>query len=216
LNNVFFFLAHKEATLLPGEQYKCKQPQRGSKEKKEEKTPPETTHLSLPNVLDNSCTWMLGNDWKMTVRNEDKSTGCSHSLSRLEETSWNLLQSSMDFIDHFSIGRNLRYSWDNRRHGARILARLDRFYLSGGEGNKPMIDEYRIRGDSGLSDHLPVSLYLTLKNCAQKSACYKMNASLLGRPEVKTEITRLWNNYHAETHFLVKFRRVICYYRRFC
>jgi hypothetical protein len=43
-----------------------------------------------------------------------------------------------------------------------------------------------------------------------------MNSSLLLLPEVQTEITRLWTSFPEGTHFLVKFRRVIRYYRRFC
>jgi hypothetical protein len=110
----------------------------------------------------------------------------------------------------------LCYSWDNHRNGARILARLERFYVSGEEGNKLLLDDYRIRGDSDLSEHLLVCLSLTLKKCDQQGACYKMNSSLLKVPEVKTKIVRLWNSYPDGIHFLVKYRRVIRFYRRFC
>jgi exonuclease III len=171
---------------------------------------------NLPNCLDNSCTWLLGGDWNMTEKAGDKTSGCSRGLSQAESTSWSLLKASMDFEDWFNTNRNIRYSWDNKRLGARVMARLDRFYLSKGELNKPLIADYKIRGDCGLSDHLPVSLSLSLQKKRQTGSCYKMNSSLLLLPEVQTEITRLWTSFPKGTHFLVKFRRVIRYYRRFC
>jgi endonuclease/exonuclease/phosphatase family metal-dependent hydrolase len=171
---------------------------------------------NLSNTLDSSYTWILGGDWNMSEKLDDKSTGCSRSLSQIEAASWTMLKMSLDLEDFFTAGRHLKYSWDNCRVGARVLARLDRFYVSGGNLNKSLVNSYRIRGDSCLSDHLPVSLSLNLQKRQSKVTCFKMNSSLLSVPEVKSEITRLWNDHPPDTHFLVKFRHVIRYYRRYC
>jgi hypothetical protein len=79
-----------------------------------------------------------------------------------------------------------------------------------------MIDEYRIRGDSGISDHLPVSFRICLKKERRQSCCYKMNSTWLADPAMKAEISKLWKAFPEGTHFLVKFRRAIRYYRAYC
>jgi hypothetical protein len=91
-----------------------------------------------------------------------------------------------------------------RRIGARILARLDRFYISEKGLSRDMIDEYRIRGDSGISDHLPVSFRICLKKERRQSCCYKMNSTWLADPAMKAEISKLWKAFPEGTHFLVK------------
>jgi exonuclease III len=109
----------------------------------------------------------------------------------LEATSWDLFKHTFGVADFFNAGWNLRFSWDNRRNGARILARLDRFYISEKGLNNDMVEEYRIRGDSGFSDHLPVSLRINLKKERRQSCCYKMNSSWLADPIVKAETSRM-------------------------
>jgi hypothetical protein len=55
---------------------------------------------------------------------------------------------------------SLRYSWNNlRQDGHRIIARLDRCYVfqSTGIAARKII-AYRIKGDTGRSDHQPVNL----------------------------------------------------------
>jgi hypothetical protein len=53
-------------------------------------------------------------------------------------------------------------------------------------------------------------------NGIARTSCYKLNSAWLMRPEVKTEITKLWKAFPDGTHFLVKFRRVIKFYRTYC
>ena len=170
---------------------------------------------NLSSVRDTSHAWILGGDWNMTEQQCDKSSSCSRILSQLETSSWNFLKSSLGLVDHFSAGRNLRYSWDNLRNEVRVLARLDRFYTSEKDINKNMILEYRIKGNNGLSNHMPICLRLNLKQEQARTSCYKLNLAWLTCFEVKTQITRLWKAFPDGTHFLVKFRRVIRFYRTY-
>jgi hypothetical protein len=115
-----------------------------------------------------------------------------------------MLKHFLGLQDYFEAGYGLRFSWDNCRDDERILARLDRFYTSDKGIRRNMLQEYRVRGDAGISDHLLVSFRLSLKEEQDQKSCYKMNSTWLSTPEVKSEITRIWPSHPEGTHFLVK------------
>ena len=67
--------------------------------------------------------------------------------------------------------KGLKYSWDNlREDGKRILARVDKVYVFQDHSPQPsrIIDKYRIRGDIGLLDHMPISISLKLGQWQKK------------------------------------------------
>jgi hypothetical protein len=61
-----------------------------------------------------------------------------------------MLKHFLGLQDYFEAGYGLRFSWDNCRDDARILARLDRFYTSDKGIRRNMLQEYRVRGDAGI------------------------------------------------------------------
>jgi exonuclease III len=142
---------------------------------------------AMTNTFEHGQTYIMGGDWNMTEQDGDKSSGCSRKLSHAECNSWSLLKSSLDVQDHFCAGQNLRYSWDNGRIGARILARLDRFYISNRSCTEGIIEEYRIRGDCRYSDHLLVGFCMNLGAAKKQPSCYKMNSVFFKEPDVKAE-----------------------------
>lgn len=130
--------------------------------------------------------------------------------------SWSISKYSLGLSYYFEARRGLCFMWDNHWNDTRILARMDRFYTSNKSINQDMLEEYCIRGNIELLDHLPMSFQLSLKIKKNQNCCYKMNLIWLSIHEVKGEITRLWNSHLEGTHFLVRYKKAIWFYNSFC
>lgn len=74
--------------------------------------------------LPKDCNWILGGDFNMIERPEDKSHDGGCTISDLEKINWNSLLDALQLHDSFKGG--LKFSWDNQQQGIeRQLARLD-------------------------------------------------------------------------------------------
>ena len=124
--------------------------------------------------LPKDCEWIIGGDFNMTERAEDKSHDCGRAISGLEKITWNELLNTFQVKDPFVYQGGPRFSWCNGQKGkARRLARLNRFYVpsSGRVGMK--ISSYFIHGYSVGSDHSPVQLEVTFGQEAERKSTYK-------------------------------------------
>ena len=98
---------------------------------------------------------------------------------------------------------SLKFSWNNyRQDGLRILARLDRFYIFQSlPTTYRQIIAYKIRGDTGWSDHMPVELSLQLQG-RPRSSRWHMNTFHLDM--VLPELSRLWQEQPSGATFFSK------------
>lgn len=129
--------------------------------------PRERTTLwqELTTSLPTDCRWLASGDFNMVENIQDKSSLCSKVMPMNERIVWEAFKASIHLKDTFNRNGRLNFSWDNRRRdGCRILGRLDRHYISSPAGHIPhlQVRNYLIRGDCPASDHLPVSIEVTL------------------------------------------------------
>jgi hypothetical protein len=160
--------------------------------------------------------YIMGRNWNMTEHDSHKSYGCSRKLSQVKLTSWYLMKTLLDVQDHFRPSQNLRYSWDNGKARARLLVRLNRFYMSNQGCSQDMVEEYRKRGDCEFLNHLRVGLCVNLGATRKQGSCYKLNSAFLKEPKVREGITKIWKDSPANAHFWVKFRKVIQFCTMHC
>ena len=97
---------------------------------------------------------LLGGDFNMVTREEDRVPRRRCKLGGEERVVWDCLMASGDFKDLGEEGRVI--TWSNRQEGERaIFKRLDRWYLvnapEDGRGVK-----FRVFNDKVLSDHYPI------------------------------------------------------------
>ena len=53
-------------------------------------------------VLPSDCDWILGGDFNMTERREDKSNDCGRAISDPEKLIWNGLLNGFQVVDTFT------------------------------------------------------------------------------------------------------------------
>lgn len=166
------------------------------------------------------CRWLISGDFNMTESAQDKSTLCSKLMSQEEKQIWEAFKSSLHLSDTFICLGKLKYSWDNRRRdGCRILGRLDRHYTSSSPGTNLHLPtrNYIIRGDCSASDHLPVSIEVTLQDVNQRKSCFKMNTAFLHNPEVLAVVEQIWSTENcASSHFFARLRKFTKFYKSLC
>lgn len=59
------------------------------------------------------CKWIIGADFIMSERNEDKSHDCGRAISDLEMYTWKELLHSLQVSDKYVYQRGPKFSWDN-------------------------------------------------------------------------------------------------------
>jgi hypothetical protein len=170
----------------------------------------------LVNCLPQGCRWVLGGDWNVVEQARDKSSREGRIISEVEKLELEILKTHLKVSDFFEYDQLLAYTWDNHRlDGARVLARLDRFYTFSsqtGAANRH-VKEYSIQGDAGHSDHLPVTCMLELQQEKPQGARYKMNGAYLQDAGVVLELKRRWSYYPGHLSFGGKMKRIIKWYK---
>lgn len=65
--------------------------------------PTERRHLwhLMADMLPRDCTWIIGGDFNMIERPEDKSNDCGRTISDLERYSWHELLDTLQLHDSF-------------------------------------------------------------------------------------------------------------------
>jgi exonuclease III len=166
-----------------------------------------------------NCRWVVGGDWNVVENGRDKSSREGRIISNAESFELELLKAHLQVQDYFKYDNFLTYSWDNHRaDNNRVLARLDRFYIfpNRNEAEDHHILEYNIRGDCGISDHLPVSCIIELLQEKVGGSKYKVNGTYLTDPRVVAELEKLWKESPATTGFFGKMKRILKWYKEMC
>jgi hypothetical protein len=138
--------------------------------------PTERRHLwhIMMESLPKDCDWILGGDFNMTERREDKSSDCGRRISDLEKLTWNGLLNGFQVQDSFTHQGGPRFSWNNGQLGkARRLARLDRFYTPKYNRLGIRCLAYFIHGYSVGSDHSLVQLKIAIGDEGTRKSAYK-------------------------------------------
>ena len=126
---------------------------------------------TLQEALPPNIRWIVGGDFNMVENEGDKSCYCSQLISPSKKLIWEATKIRLGIQEKFRAGNGHRFSWDNgRNEGQRILARLDRFYTFIDHPISPIlsIESFSVKGDTSLSDHLPIRISLNLGEQTQK------------------------------------------------
>ena len=112
-------------------------------------------------ILRKNCKWIIGGDFNMTERPENKLHDCGRAISDLKIYIWKELLNTLQVSDKYVHQWCPRFSWDDGQNGiSRRLARLDRFYTLV-QNKLDIFQAYNfIYGYSVRSDHFPVHLVL--------------------------------------------------------
>jgi exonuclease III len=127
--------------------------------------------------------WVVGGDFNMVERDQDRSTNTPKKLTNEEQEAWDRQMMRLGLedswhSDDFTNRISLQFSWNTKQKGiAHRKARLDRFYV--GEWGRERGGKTEIlEGRSTLSDHLPVTLHLR-RTCSQNDVdrLFKFNTT---------------------------------------
>lgn len=167
---------------------------------------------TLARELPTSCGWVMLGDFNMVERRGDKSNICGKMLPAQERLLFNSLKDTILVSEPPLTSSSLIYSWDNSRaNGARVLARLDRYYIfPDSPPNSRKVLEYRIRGDHTRSDHCPVFFTLELSNPTPCPSRWIMSSAHFN--ETTPEIRAIWTAALIQAPFFQKLKRVIRFY----
>ena len=179
--------------------------------------PTDRRHLwhIMVDALPKDCEWIIGGDFNMTERPQDKSNDCGRGISDLERFTWGELLNALQVQDTFIHQGGPRFSWNNGQKGkARRLARLDRFYIP--EKSKLEIHHksYFIHGYPVGSDHAPVQIELHIGNHEVRKSAYKWNIAHL-KGDMMAKLREIWERMPADATFFAKLRHVTRFYRQF-
>ena len=178
--------------------------------------PTERRHLwhLLVDYLPKDCEWIIGGDFNMTERAQDKSNDCGRAISEVERLTWNGLLNSFQLQDAFIHQRGPRFSWHNGQKGqARRLARLDRFYTPMHSRLGVKQSKYFIHGYSVGSDHSPVQLEVYVGEEGGRKSSFKWNISHL-KGETTMALRDRWESITGENSFFQKLRNVTRFFRQ--
>ncbi len=115
-------------------------------------------HLKL--VLPKHYKWIIGGDFNMVEKVEDKTSKCGKMISNCEKMAWEGLKTLLQVEEPKRSTRSLRSSWDNgRKQMECIMAKLDKMYLNVDSSLTPTLKSIRyiIRGNNERSNHHPTS-----------------------------------------------------------
>lgn len=114
-------------------------------------------------TMDTTRPWLVGGDFNMTV-NASNQRGLAWELAGAEYVAWTDFVYIINLIDAYTRSGNLvSYTWDNNRvdsdtatESARVLKRLDRFYLSVDLCNMFPVAHTMVLPKQTMSDHLTI------------------------------------------------------------
>lgn len=153
----------------------------------------------------------------MVEARHNKTNLCSWLVPIGEHILFQALKQHFHVADNPKSPHTLKFSWDNcRGDDARVLARLDRFYLfQCAPGNTARtILSYAIRGNSVRSDHCPVEFTIQLEERVVQKSRWKMNVTWM--EEACANIGRICISQSPDIPFFSKLKVVMKFYRAFC
>ena len=170
---------------------------------------------NMIDALPKDCEWLIGGDFNMTERRQDKSNDCGRAISEVEKVTWNGLLNGFQLNDTFTYQGGPRFSRNNGQLGrARRLARLDRFYTPSSSRLGIKCVEYFIHGYTVGSDHAPVQIGIQVGNNTTRGTGFKWNISHL-KGEVTEALEEKWTSLPEGASFFHKLRSTTRFYRYF-
>ena len=170
-------------------------------------------HIML-DALPKDCEWIIGGNFDMTRRPQDKSKDCGRAISDLERFTWNGLLTAFQIHGHFIHQGGPRFSWSNGQRGnARRLARLHRFYMPTHNRLGIHPKAYFIHGCSVGWNHSPVQLEISTKNEDVRNTAFKWNVSYLQGDNIDM-IEEKWNRCLRDAIFFYKLRQITRFYKQ--
>ena len=179
--------------------------------------PTDRRHLwhIMVDALPKDCDWIIGGDFNMTERAQDKSRDCGRAISDVERLTWEGLLNAFKIQDNFVHQGGPRYSWNNSQKGhARRLARLDRFYIPSQSRLKIHHTSYFIHGHSVGSDHSPVQIEIGIGDGELRKSTYKWNVDHL-KDEACELLKECWKKLPEANSFFSKLRHISKVFRQF-
>ena len=179
--------------------------------------PTERRHLwhIMVDSLPKNCEWIIGGDFNMTERPNDKSNDCGRAISDLERFSWNDLLNVFQIQDTYLHQGGPRFSWNNGQKGrARRLARLDRFYTPMHSQLNITQKAYFIHGYPVGSDHSLVQVEMSIGSGELRKTSFKWNVSYL-KGEFAGQLREKWESLPRDATFFQKLRHITRLYRQF-
>lgn len=152
------------------------------------------------NIIDSlsvDIPWILFGDFNMSEKEEGSSRS---SLRGAKLKIWKRLKLTFSLLDPFIPsfdGASLNYTWDNERSGNdRVIRRIDRFYLHS-LLCRPVQNFFpinKILAGVAMSDHLPVSLTLSLrvKHKSRLVQRFKFNTQYLKEHDFQSRAKEVW------------------------
>jgi hypothetical protein len=135
---------------------------------------------------------LMGGDFNMVTREEDRIPSRSIKLGGEERRAWDMLMASGVFLDLGEEGREI--TWSNRQEGANsIFKRLDRMFLvngpAGGGGFK-----FRVCNHKVFSDHFPIwgEIGNSLLD-GSRGGRFRVDPKWLELESVQQSIRTMWN-----------------------
>ena len=166
--------------------------------------PTERRHLwhIMVDSLPKDCEWIVGGDFNMTERAQDKLNDCGRAISDVERFTWSGLLNSFQLHDVYIHQGGPKYSWHNGQKGqARRLAQLDRFYTPTHSRLGVKHVNYFIHGYSVGSDHSPVQLEVYVGEEGERKSSFKWNISHL-KGETTSALRDRWASISGECSFM--------------
>ena len=168
--------------------------------------PTERRHLwhIMVDFFPKNCEWIIGGDFNMTERPQDKSNDCGWAISDLERFTWNGLLNAFQIQDTYIHQGGPRFSWNNGQMGrARRQARLDRFYTSIHSKLDITHKAYFIHGYPVGFDHSPVQIELSIGSGEIRKASYKWNVTYL-KGDFARKLKEKWESSPTKVTFFQK------------
>ena len=170
----------------------------------------------LVDSLPKDCEWIIGGDFNMTERPEDKSHGCRRTISDLESYTWKEFLNSLQVRDGFLHQGGPRFTWDNgQKDVRRRLARLDRFYTPSQSQLNIRIATYFIHRYAVGSDHAPVHIEVNIGSREERKGAFKWNTTHL-KGELREKLEERWVSLPEGANFFFKLRNISRFYRQAC
>ena len=170
---------------------------------------------NMMDALPKDCEWVIGGDFNMTERREDKSNDCGRVINAVEKMTWSGLLNGFQLHDSFIYQGGPRLSWNNGQSArARRLARLDRFHTPSSSRLGIKNVEYFIHGYTVGSDHAPVQFGIQVGNNATRGTAFKWNISHL-KGEITEALEEKWTSLPEGASFFHKLRNTTRFYRYF-
>ena len=168
------------------------------------------------NTLPQKCKWIMAGNFNFVEYRHNKMNVYSRLIPLGELLVFGALKLFLNIEEPNRSRDSQHFFWDNfQSDGCRILARLDKCYIFSNSvtGNWNVVS-YKIRGDTGWSDHLPIKNSIQLE--AGHSRPSQLHMSVNNMDDIMPQLIDLWGQQRLGIPFFTKIRTLTRFYRSHC